>query len=71
MNQFTDEELFKFEQVEVDLKPEDLPGKPIGSTFCEECGEKILDGRFVEKDGKTLCKTCAGDSYYKVIAARS
>lgn len=65
-NQFTDEELFTVQAVEVDIRPEDLPGKPMQSIWCVKCSEKVHDGRHVVQDGQNLCKVCAGIStYYK------
>ncbi len=60
-----DEELFKLEPVTVDLKPEDLPGKPSRKMLCEQCGEAIMDGRDLLIDGKVLCKPCANGAYYE------
>lgn len=65
--QFTDEELFKFEPVKVYIKKEDMPGKPIKSEMCEICHEKVMDGRYVIKDKKILCKSCANGAYYEKI----
>lgn len=66
-DQFTDEEVFKFEPVMVDLKPEDLPGPPVKKAVCENCHEKIMDGKDVMKDGKVLCRACADGAYYHKI----
>lgn len=52
------------QEVFVRLKPGDLPGPPVGVVVCESCGEEVTDDRHIIKDGKTLCKTCAGDGYY-------
>ena len=64
---YSDEELFNVRKVKVDLKPEDLPGKPLTKAVCEVCGETILDNRHVVKNGKILCKACAGQSYYSYL----
>jgi len=53
-----DEELFFITDVEVALRPEDMPGKPVRACRCAHCGETILDGREVEVLGQTLCKPC-------------
>ncbi|WP_425804792.1 FmdE family protein [Desulfitobacterium sp. Sab5] len=66
-NQFSNEELFRFEPITVALNPEDLPSKPIRKATCEICQEKILDGRERQKDGKILCKACADGAYYQKI----
>ena len=62
-----DEELFTHRRVKVQFKPEDLPGKPLYATFCQQCGEEVIDGRQVERDGRTLCKACADGGYYVLL----
>jgi formylmethanofuran dehydrogenase subunit E len=62
-----DEALFKTERVKVQVPVEDQPGRPVARVICEVCGEGINDRREVVRDGRTLCRACAGDSYYKVI----
>ncbi len=62
-----DEEMFKIQNVKVDLSPCNLPGKPVEVQICENCGEDITDSRHVIKDGKILCKACAGEGYYQLI----
>lgn len=53
------------QEVTVNLKPGDLPGPPVSTVVCESCGEEVTDDRHVIKDGKTLCRTCAGEGYYQ------
>ena len=65
--QYTDEQILKFEPITVALKPEDLPGLPTKKETCASCHEKIMDGRDVLKDGKVLCKACANGAYYQKI----
>jgi len=65
--QFTNEEIFKFEPVQVEMRKEDLPGKPTKSVKCEICHEKVMDGRDIIKDGKVLCQACAKGAYYKKV----
>ncbi|MDR2602432.1 MAG: FmdE family protein [Spirochaetaceae bacterium] len=62
----TDEELFKVEEVEIPFPPCEAPGKPVEKIECGLCGEMITDSRHIIKDGKALCKSCAGFSYYKL-----
>ena len=60
-------ELLETREVFVTLKPEDLPGSPVNVIACEECGEQVLDMREVVRNGRTLCKPCAGQgSYYRL-----
>jgi len=58
------EELFRIEQVHIDIPPEDLPGKPIRSARCSRCGEKVMDAKDVLVDGEVLCRPCAYGAYY-------
>ena len=62
-----DEDLFTVQRVFVDIKPQDMPGIPLGEAVCEVCGEEVIDLRQVVKDGKVMCKNCADKSYYRVI----
>lgn len=63
---WADEALFTFAPVTVDIPIEDLPGPPVASVDCDGCGESVKDRREVSVDGKILCRSCAGDSYYKI-----
>ena len=65
----SDEELFEVMPVEVQLRPEDMPGRPLSRVVCEACGEHVQDGREVLLDGVVLCKSCAGSSYYTLERA--
>jgi len=58
------EDLFNIMEVSVDLKPQDMPGKPLHIVTCSVCGERIMDMREVHKDGKILCKPCATGQFY-------
>ncbi|MGQ9917286.1 MAG: FmdE family protein [Bryobacteraceae bacterium] len=58
------EELFAVRWVEVRLLPQDLPGFRGEPVFCQCCGERVNFGREVARDGRILCRSCAGDSYY-------
>ena len=62
-----EDELFKIEQVEITIPDEDMPGRPLKRVQCEGCGDWVQDCREIEKDGKTLCKSCAHGRYYSVI----
>ena len=63
--EMTDEQLFSQQWVTVDLPEQEFPGYKGERIVCEQCGEGIAFRREVERDGKTLCKACAGDSYYR------
>ena len=46
-----DEDIFKIQQVTKIVPLEDRPGKPVRSVTCQECGEKVMDGRDVSGRG--------------------
>jgi len=61
------DELFLFQEVEVQLNECDMPGRPMRRVQCSACGDYVQDCRELEKDGKVLCRACAGNRYYKVV----
>ena len=63
--QLSDEILFDTRWVKVDVQPEDLPGFKGPRVVCAKCGEGINFKREIVKDGRTLCRSCAGESYYR------
>ena len=63
----SDEDLFKVEQVRVNITENDLPGRPRHVATCMRCGEQVTDGREVVIQGETLCRNCAYGSYYEVL----
>ncbi|HEX4542960.1 MAG TPA: FmdE family protein [Candidatus Acidoferrum sp.] len=63
--QLADEILFDKQWVKVEVPPEDLPGFKGPRVVCTQCGEGINFKREVVKDGRTLCRSCAGEMYYK------
>jgi len=65
----SEDELFSVTEVEVPLRPEDMPGKPLRRCRCARCGEDIMDGREMNSQGETLCKPCfERKNYYSVTA---
>ena len=60
-----DEELFTSQWVRVRIGAEDLPGFKGERVVCELCGERVNFGREVRRDGRTLCRACAGECYYE------
>jgi formylmethanofuran dehydrogenase subunit E len=62
-----DEILFDRKWVKVNVQPEDLPGFKGPRVLCAECGEGINFRREVTKDGRTLCRCCAGEKYFEVL----
>ncbi|HTS25385.1 MAG TPA: FmdE family protein [Bryobacteraceae bacterium] len=62
-----DEELFRFEWVRVSFGPQDFPGYQGPRVTCAECGERISFQREVLRDGRALCRSCAGERYYEPL----
>jgi formylmethanofuran dehydrogenase subunit E len=62
--ELADEELFDIRWVRVPLGPEEMPGFKSERTACAECGEGISFRREVIRDGRILCKSCAGEQYW-------
>ncbi|MEZ5404069.1 MAG: FmdE family protein [Bryobacteraceae bacterium] len=65
--QMDDAHLFKHEWVRVRVGPEDLPGFKGPRVTCAECGEGINFQREVERDGRVLCRACAGERYWEPL----
>jgi molybdopterin-guanine dinucleotide biosynthesis protein MobB len=60
----SDEELFVVQEVQVEIPPEDRPGRSIDRAFCAACGEEVHDRRQVYVEGRPLCRACAEGSYF-------
>lgn len=62
-----DEDLFDVQAVTVELPPEEFPGYKGERAVCARCGEGINFRREVVRDGEVLCRSCAGEAYYRPI----
>jgi len=65
--QMPDGELFEIQWVRVDVPPEDLPGYRSERPVCAQCGEPVSFRREVLREGRTLCRACAGERYYTPV----
>ena len=63
--EMADDDLFTTQWVKVELPPEELPGFKGERIVCDLCGEGINFRREVRRDGKVLCRSCAGERYYE------
>src|SRR6266436_8198960 len=63
----SEEVLFDKKWVKVEVQPEDLPGFKGPRVVCAECGEGINFKREVLREGRTLCRACAGERYYSPL----
>ena len=61
--EISDDDLFTTQWVKVELGPEEFPGYKGERVVCEVCGEGINFRKEVRRDGKVLCRACAGESY--------
>ncbi len=60
-------ELFDHQWVRVRVGPEELPGYKAPRVVCEECGEGVSFKREVVREGRLLCRACAGERYYEPL----
>ncbi|MBI5199087.1 MAG: formylmethanofuran dehydrogenase [Nitrospirae bacterium] len=67
----SDKELFDVMEINVELKPEDMPGRPLRRIKCDLCGEYVQDMREIYREGKILCKPCADGGYYRTEGVSS
>ncbi len=65
--EIADNDLFTTQWVKVELPPEEFPGYKSERVVCDACGEGINFRREVRRDGKVLCRACAGETYYELI----
>ena len=59
-------ELFTFQQVVLDPPLERLLSRPGLRAKCAQCGEEIINERQVRVEEKVLCRSCAGQGYYRI-----
>jgi len=62
-----EDDLFATQWVKVELPPEEFPGYKGERSVCGECGEGINFRREIHRDGRVLCRACAGERYYDIL----
>jgi len=62
-----EDDLFTKQWVKVELPAEEFPGYKGERIVCAECGEGINFRREVLRDGRVLCRACAGEGYYRTL----
>jgi len=67
--EISDDDLFSTQWVKVELPPEEFPGFKGERIVCSQCGEGISYRREVKQEGKTLCRACAGESYFRPLSS--
>jgi formylmethanofuran dehydrogenase subunit E len=65
--ELSEEVLFDKKWVKVEVKAHDMPGYKGPRVVCAECGEGINFAREVLQGGRTLCRACAGETYYSQL----
>lgn len=59
-------ELISVQPVELTVSLRAIISKAGLRVNCEVCGEEIFNGREVWRQNRLLCRSCAGESYYRV-----
>ena len=62
-----EDDLFTKQWVKAELPAEEFPGYKGERIVCAECGEGINFRREVLRDGRVLCRACAGEKYYEPL----
>lgn len=60
-----DREVVAWEEVDIVLPENEMPGKPRRTVRCGICGEKIFDGRDRPGPAGPTCPACLGGTYYR------
>ncbi|MBI1880621.1 MAG: TraR/DksA C4-type zinc finger protein [Chloroflexi bacterium] len=58
-------ELLLAQEVELTFSLGELLSRPGCRAICQVCGEEIINEREILQNGLTLCRACAGQSYYR------
>ena len=64
----SDEEMFTVTEAQLTAPIEAIISRPGVRVNCDVCGEEIINGREVKRDGLTLCRACSGQSYYLTVS---
>lgn len=59
------EEMFGRQEVRLNFDVEAVMGRHGTRAVCARCGEEILNQREVAREGRILCRSCAGESYWR------
>jgi formylmethanofuran dehydrogenase subunit E len=62
-----DQELLRIQPVELTRSLAVILSKTGLRVHCDLCGEEIMNEREVKQDGTILCRSCAGESYYRAL----
>ncbi|NUQ83232.1 MAG: TraR/DksA C4-type zinc finger protein [Anaerolineales bacterium] len=59
-----DAEMFTISDVQLNTPIEAIVSRPGVRVNCDHCGEEIMNEREIQREGLTLCRSCAGQAYY-------
>lgn len=59
-----DDQLLRAERVTLTQSVAEIISRPEARVLCANCGEEVRNEREVVKNGRLLCRPCAGESYY-------
>lgn len=63
-----DHELLTVQSVQLTTPIEAIVSRAGVRVNCDLCGEEIINEREIVRDGSTLCRSCAGEGYYHIVA---
>ena len=61
-----DDELLAVQDVQLTASIQSIISTPEARAICAVCGEEIFNEREVVRGDEVLCKSCAGNNYYRV-----
>jgi len=62
-----DVELLTIQPVHLTTPVTKILSRPGIRVNCDLCGEEIINNREICKNGQTICRSCAGDSFYQIV----
>jgi formylmethanofuran dehydrogenase subunit E len=62
-----DDVLLSWQWVELTTPVKQIVGQAGQRVMCEICGEEIINQRDVIREGTLMCKSCAGNSYFRFV----
>lgn len=63
-----DDELLEWNEVTLTIDLKMLLGRAGERVTCSLCGEEVLDQREIRIADQVLCRSCAGDAYYRPVS---
>ena len=65
--QIPDHELLCVQEVVLTQSLDEILSRPGARALCAICGEEIINEREILAGDRALCRTCAGDGYYRLL----